>query len=306
MLIFEITDKTSSLSDIFSQESGNMATDGFAWRKIMPSRLTFLTSMRIATELKHHSPDAIIAYTIADAQGAVSARKLQTGDSSRKTTRILLYALHADKLPKSINKDVASNIDAILYDCPETKEKWSKTRNINKILNQKTVPYPVAAPKVAAANAANNDADIQPNKKPCLGHVGPINDGKSLKKLMERLIGTDCDGFDIVVAGTAQAGTVMPIVKLARANKIPVEWLGNDYDSETLQRRLTAFYPSGQALSDTEKVLLSKGIPALDPDKKIEKDELMPSYLKSGQAVETFEKTYRPQIFQENLNSILP
>lgn len=97
----------------------------------------------------------------------------------------------------------------------------------------------------------------------------------------------------------------MPIVKLARHNDIPVEWLGDDYDMAKEISQSQGFVKSNPALSPVEKTMLAAGIPAVTPDNLCEWLNAESRQNMSAESKTEFEQKYSKTVFDNQLKEII-
>lgn len=279
------------------------------FRNIVPSRFSFLTSMRIATECKKEKPDAIIVFRHIDAVAALSARKLSTDKSGCAPYPIFLYALYDGLVPRNISGEVADQIDGIIFDCPETRSRWEKLQNFDKIKKEYLL-YPPGGDAVqediqTLREAGFDDHGTPINNQPLvIGYVGPIGEGTTLKKLLDEVIGMpENERPKIIVLGTARASVVMPLVKKARANCLNVDWKGDEYEKTEITSQIQAFIASSPALSTFEKQLMANGVPMLTTlSQPITSDHLKEL---SRQSRKTYSEKYATGIFSAQLIDII-
>lgn len=285
MLIYEIASKSFDPLRLLSPF-------GIEIRNIVPSAFSFLTSMRIATACKAEKPAAVIVFSRRDAIAAISARKI----SGTAPYPVFLFITADTKLEPSIPRDVANGVDALLFDSETTRAKWAGVKNVQS-MSAEIVPVP--GPDTRIERSRRHEGG-----KPLIGHVGPITDGRNLKQVFDDIITlADEQRPDIVVAGTGKAAVVMPLVKKCRANKLAVEWKGDEYDVETLLGGLDAFIPGGPSFNSLEKRMLANGIPSLNRySRPITRKELTAL---GRQAEDTYNTFFRPDIAAEKLRHLV-
>ena len=238
------------------------ANTGIAIKYIRPSRFSFLTSVRIAARCKEESPDAIVCYRIKDVMGAISARKLDSEKNSTPPYPIFLYIDTLTPVPLSINKEIANGLSAVLFESDTVASNWAQVVNIDKIPRQEVIPLPSIGNFENEEKAILKNADDK-SRKITLIFFGPIHRTENLKKFLENISSLPNSGaFLLRIAGTGKARDVMPLVRLAKANKLNVEWLGEEYSQDNEIENADAFIPQHDGtFTQTEKILLANGIP---------------------------------------------
>lgn len=288
MLIYKIA---SNLLPIDS----HIESEGIIVRNIQPARFSFITSMRIATECKRALPDAIFVYNKIDAAAAVSARSLY-GNAETVPYPIFLFAGYETPIPKSIGNEIAEKIDGVVFDSEDTKKKWQAVRNISIIETFILPPANTPAPLADDSDTAGT----------CLLYAGPLDEQTNPGSFFNYLAGhPSAEKISINVLGTGKARHIMPIVKRARANKLNVNWLGDDYNLTDEMVKSQGFILSSPTPCLAEIQLLSCSKPAvtadnydtwLTPDGRIKMQR---------QAREIYETKHSPDIYVEKLKNLL-
>lgn len=292
MLIYEIA------SDSHSLQHNLPSLTNIKFENIAPSRFSFLTSMRLATRTKHNAPDAVFVYSMSHAMAAISARKIHGADKSTIPYPIYLYIKEGSTKPKYINAEIASNLDGVIFETEQLLNVWGNLKNFRLIPRTCVIPLPGDARLIARAASASGKARI--------GYVGPINDGNSLNKAIDAiLVLGDTEQPELIVAGTGKARFIMPLVKKVRANKLYVEWLGDDYDEEKLLSSIDAFVPSAGALTAAEKRLLSNGIPAVTNYSNSSLKDCETMNKMTSLARNTFQELYREDDFVSRVTMLI-
>lgn len=202
-----------------------------------------------------------MTYKITDAMAAISARKIKTDDNKKIPYPIFLFIASSTEIPLTIQKDVASNIDAIIFENEKIKGAWEKVKNLNLIKHEEIISLPASSPKHQNPTKKNN------SEKQILGFVGPLSKGEKLKKLIDGVNNIAQESRPkIIVAGTGKARYIMPIVKIARANRLDIEWLGEREDLENMYSQLDCFFVSGDSFTEDEKRLLADGVYAINEE----------------------------------------
>lgn len=291
-------------------------------KNITPSSMSFLTSMRIATECKHNLPEAVIVFSPSQAMAAISAQKITSKKNSNRPYPIILYVGHDSDIPKAVTRQIAEGIDAVIYETTESRDKWQQVKNSNlfkktyilpipptlSTLNSTTSPSNLTSPSdsTSTLTSPSDSSDSSSPSQLKLGYIGPIHNGLSLKKTIETLSRLDSDHRPkLTVIGTGRPRIVMPLVKLARANNVDVEWTGDEYDLIQILNSLDGFVQSTVALSSDEKIALKFGIPMIqieNLEKWFKKDEREKMSQKSK---ETYENFYNPARIQQLLARII-
>lgn len=252
MLIYEITENPTF-------DKCNFVESPVTFQKIRPSRFSFFTSLRIATECKHKTPAAILTYNLTDTIAAVSARELRKDD--QPLFPIFMYVQHMTSLPKSIPSKIAKNLSGMIFETESEKKRWESVRNFEEIEYKAVIPTPAQFEQlnIKSTFRAKSLSDLT------IGYIGPIANGLTLKTHLEKAGRLDTDNQPLIlVAGTAKARFIMPIVKRAKANKLNINWLGDDMAMNEIIEQIDAFIPSGEALSTIEKQALANGIPQIE------------------------------------------
>ena len=293
MLIFEIAS--------FLHPSYELLDDfGVVVKNVSPSRFSFLTSMRIATACKQQQPDVIFTHDVKNSIAAISSRKISNTKDSGRHVPIVLYVHNGTALPHSIPTDVVEGLDAIVFETLDEQQRWTKVRNIELLKNTTVIPYPGPSSELPKKTSKEKSS------KPKLGYVGPIDKGKTLAEMLEKIASLESEKQpEIIVAGTTKARYIMPVVKRARANKLDVKWLGDEYIEDDVLSEIEGFIPSSSALSMTEKRLLANGIPEVFSEKlhdwlDVEKREKM-----AGEAVTKYDESYTPNLFVERFRTLV-
>lgn len=285
MLIFKVASDFAELDDVLRQNEITV-------ENIEPSNFSFLTSLRIATKIKRQQPDAILTFREKDAMAAISATEIQNSQKALRQ-KIILYLLNNNTPKKSINREVAQKLDILILETPEQLRNLTSVKN-SELIGQKTV-----LPLPCIGNEFNFEKKLE--GPITFLYIGPIGEGNELKRAIEKISAmAEKSRPKLIVAGTGKARVVMPLVKRARANKLNVEWLGDDYDLNALLPRVTAFVASGEALSSIEKQLLFNGLPIIKAE-CINKENIM----SSDDAKKIYNELHEPKLFCHKLTALL-
>ena len=265
-------------------------------KTVNPSRLTFVTTMRIASECKHHTPSFVMTHTIADTMAAISARELNSTRDNTIPYPIFLFLSDNAETVKSIPTEVAKKADAIVFESENGRKKWESIKNFDKIKKFEVVAFPVK----------KTDISHHLNDITTLGYVGPIGEGTTLRQFFDKISSSGLtDKLKIIVTGTGKARYVMPIVKGCRANKLNVEWLGETYDEASVAMQLDGFVRSGETFADSEKNLLANGVPCVTANNVTDlfDNELRIELSKKSEKI--YLEQFTPEMFKEKVTKLL-
>ena len=290
MLILEIAADRHS-SDLIISYENLMNGKIYNFNFVQASSLSFITSIRIAAECKHISPDLVVVHNEKDAMAAISARKINT------PYPIVLYLTSSNKIPKSLPKDIAEGLNGIIYDNETTLSAWSKVKNIDLVNKKYIIPLP-----------GNDRPVIQKEEKDhtlTLGFIGPLVKPETLSRMITDLAQIEDTRLEVVVIGTAKARYITPIIKRAKANKLPILWLGDNYDIEEIIGRIEGFIPSSASYTNLEKRCLANGIPPVTASNlkdwlnKAKREEMRISCKKE------YKEKYTSERFISNLSEVI-
>lgn len=292
MLICEIASVSHFQNNVDESHSMEVKT-------VRPSRFSFLTSMRIATLCKHENPDIVWTYNLDDALGAISARKINKQSDTPLPYPIVLDIVDVATLGKSIPTEVAKNIDAIVFESEELQRKASAVKNIDLIKINTVIPLP-GGNSIEETNGCKIT-------EPVLGYILQGDELTTLKKMLSKLATLDTDKqVKLIVSGTGKARYVMPLVNIARANHLDVEWAGEKSNHEYLATKVSGFVPASyDRLTNTEKHLMASGLTPVSPeDLETWLDENKRRDM-SKEAQNFYRQNYTFEHFSESINLLL-
>lgn len=272
---------------------------GLVVKTLRPSRFTFLTSMRIATLCKHENPDVVWTYNLNDTLGAISARKINKQTDTPLPYPIVIDIVDDGILGKSIPAEVAKNIDAIVFESEELQRKASSVRNIDLVKINTVIPTPGSDSLEKSRKSDNNES--------VLGYILQGDELTMLKTTLSKLASLESEKqVKLIVSGTGKARYVMPLVNIARANHLDVEWAGEKSDLEVLATKVSGFVPAYcDRFTNTEKYLMSEGLtPVLPEDLDAWLDVKKRREL-SLKTKEIYQNNYTSERFSENVKKML-
>lgn len=294
MLIFKVAYKKDSdaYPDRLLEDAGETIVH------INPSTFSFLTSMRIATECKSHTPDAVIVYRMKDAVGALSARTLnQAVDKLRSPYPILFYIDDKTNRPIRVTTEVMNKIDVWIFESEEILDEWKK---IDGFAPRRTEVIPRPAEDTPIAERTS------PNDKPTLSYFGELGDcrllGATLGAIAKQRLGGQ---VNIRVRGTGKARYIMPVVKLAKANALNVEWLGDEYDIDSELAKTDAWIVSSRIPAQIEKRLMANRRPGITAATVADLLDHEKYSLAADEARREYLVKYTPEKYIENIRSLL-
>lgn len=310
MLILKIASNTHN-SDRILEEAG------IEIKYVTPSRFSFLTSMRIATFLKHDNPDAIFVFRPNDLIATESALKLNVtshdfkDNSSQvkpvaKKTAVIFYIEHTLKKPRSLNPAILRAADLLVFDSKETSEEWKEM--CAKCGNAKTeiVSPTLQITKLHKSQNQRTQTGDNGNHTPVLTYCGPIGDGKRLSSVLTAIASEPEERQPQVrILGTGKARIVMPIVNKAKHNRLDTVWLGEEFELEEELNLAEGFIQSGPTYTAVELRLMGGGMPAVT-------FESLNDWLTEEKRAKMKEKTlnlydteYSPEIFVEKIKNLI-
>lgn len=249
MLIFQIA------SDLRKEQSLYEKHD-IAVRYVRPSRFSFLTPMRIAAESKRGLPDAIFVYRPKDAVAALSARTLIGSDVS-----VTLWIDHNRNVPHTLHSRTAEQLEAVVFDSETTRRNWQSVKNIDKV-RQQVVRPPFVETEICKPTFKGGDGPLT------ILYIGQIGKGESLGAFLDGLArNSDNQKIAVRVLGTARARYVMPIAKRAKANRLNVTWLGDEYDLQSEMFECDGFIQAAPVPDENEMRMLAIGKPVVEVDR---------------------------------------
>ncbi len=291
MLIYKIASEQHPYDTLLNE-------NGVVTEYVAPALFNFMTTMSIASRCKAKTPDAVVAYRPNQALAAISARKVNATKDAPLPYPIILYVTTDTPLPESLYREVTGGLDAIVFENEPTQHAWQNVKNIHLVRRNIVIPRP--APY-------NIDIIKQAKDKLTLVYVGPIGTADTLGKMLDSIARLD-DAHQpkVIVAGTAKARYVMPVVKRARANRLDVTWLGDEADMDTLLPQADGFIESVTgAPSDIEKVLMSNGIPGVSPSQLTDWLDPEKRTRMSADAVAKYRAQYTPELYAERVKNLL-
>ncbi len=294
MLIYEIL-PSEALDEEKKSVTGLLEQAGIVTRFVTPSSMSFLTSMRIATECKKTVPDAVVCHRLKDAVGAISARELVK--SRNGNFRIVYLVNPKDPLPKRISPAIQSGIDCWVFPDINSRNRYSTLLSLGTDNSAILEPTTIAAP----IESIDNDRKI-------IVRVGPIDDTTTLADtidvMLDRLPSAE---YELRVLGTGQARYVMPLVKRARANGLNITWLGEEYD---LEKELAAagaiLVADRNLLSAVELRAMANELPILSTKDDINKF-MSQNYDGELRKISStnWKDSHRPEVYIERLKRII-
>lgn len=259
---------------------------------IAGARLSFITAMRIATECKKNTPDVIFTHSLSDATAAASAQSLDTHSSLPYP--IVLFIDYKTKIPRSINRSIASKIQAVVYDSEITRKNWSAVININ------IPPLHTVIWRAVECTRDNNDT-CESKTKPEIIFSGTIEKKSPLADILDAIAEKELQNrIKVTVYGTGKGNYVMPMVRRAKANRIDVEWMGENLEKNFFNFNFQGFIPANQCHTESEIKFLAKGIPEvnrqnltewLSPEKRVEMVENAKASYLEKHTPEAYEKS---------------
>lgn len=279
---------------------GFLENHGIFIKNVVPSRFSFLTSMRLATTCKQSHPDAVFVNTPADAAAAVSARSLNT-ESTNPPYPIIFFAEHSTRIPRSLSRSTAENLQAIVFDSENTHKAWQSTSNLEGISRHSVVePFGLDIP------FENNNGCERTDSTLTLLHVGSLADPTRLDRVLSAVAANDLsDKVNIRVLGTGAARYVMPVVKRSRANRLNIDWLGEDYEPEA-EFALAAGFIQASAVPDFNELrLMANGVPQVSADNIVQwTDSDFRTKMRSA-AIETYLARFNSALYAEKIRDII-
>lgn len=256
MLILSIVDQPRISAPL-------LAGIGVNVEQVVPSRFSFLTSLRIATAVKHKNPDVVVTYNVNDTIAAISARRLSDRKNDAPPFRIFFYIEHTLTLPRSLPVEIAKQVDMLVFDSQQTLSSWKGL--LSRIDSDKIAIISQPGQPAPLSDSTARDTSV-PDIKAVLSYVGPIYNGRRLKDILSLTARLPEERQPhIRVLGTAKPRIVMPIVKTSRANKLDIRWLGDDFDIEKELALADGFIASADVPSQNELRLMANAIPEVTP-----------------------------------------
>lgn len=271
---------------------------GIVTRFVTPSSMSFLTSMRIASECKKAVPDSVICHRLKDVIGAISARELtrkRGGDF-----RILYFVSPDDETPKRMPTEIMKAVDCWVFPDEETAARYSAIEDL--VMNSSALLYPTTTEGPLKEKTPSKTDSIN------ILYLGPLEKLKSLSDAIDTMVSLDNNNrLTMTVLTTGSARFVMPLVRRARANNLSIDWKGNEYNLEKELARADAILVANPPhLSPREiRALLAGHILVSDSreleavnegktDEIISRMELLRSYHNPEQYVETLKRIIKP------------
>lgn len=266
---------------------------------VVPSRFSFLTSLRISTEIKKREPQAIFVSDIKNALAALSARKLN------RTGAIIFFADSRSKIPLSLPDEIATGIDAMVFDGESTKSAWEQVRNIDKVKRTEIINPSSVITDLQDKDSSRTKLNISPTLK-ILTFAGPLDDVTNLKKTLDKLSQNEkVRDIKVRILGTGKARTIMPLVKRYRATQTDIDWLGEDYELNEELAASDGFILAGKVPTPNEIILLKNHVPAIDHlnlDKWITGEDILSM---REEAYDRFVQLHEPQMFVNKIKGLL-
>lgn len=261
MLITEIRNE-NTLSTDERTLVGLLDRSGVVTRFVAPSSMSFLTSMRIATDCKHHSPDAIIVHRLKDAIGAISARDL--AGKSDKRSRLLFMVDPGESVPKKIPTGILNEIDCWIFPNKIIRKRYESLEGSK--FKSETILYPTTTASPFERPSRPDDGNTINFLR--LGEPDETETIRTVVTLMEKL-GED-NPYRLRVLSTGRARDVMPVVRRAQANKLPVEWLGDTFDlNAEIARADAILLTRPDSLTALELRALASGLPLIANEEQL-------------------------------------
>lgn len=292
MLIYKISSQPCHHDTIL--ESNGVVTE-----YVVPAPLNFLTTVGLASKCKKKNPDAVITYKPSQALAAVSARKInRTTKDTPLPYPIIFYVTSETKVPLSIYREVAEGIDAIVYENEATRKNWHKVKNIDLVKVSSVIPRP--ADNEYIEKNENNSATV-------LVYAGPIGKAETLGRILDKIARLDESiQPEVNVLGTAKARYIMPVVKRARANKLNVNWLGENTEPDTAFAQADGFIISSPGSPcEIEKQLMAMGVPPVAPETIDQWLDPQQRKTMSAEAKKIYAKEYTADVYANRIKNLL-
>lgn len=294
MLILDLLDpSTQNAAD--TELTTLLDSHGISTRHITPSSMSFLTSMRIATECKTCTPDAVVVHRLKDAIGAISAR-----DLTRKrnlTFRIVYTVSPAQPVPRRVPTAVMNGVDVWVFPADELLAQYRAIEDMR--MREATILYPTAAGMIPEYKAADNGVRT-------LTWFGPLDNPEPLAAVVSAMSEASAPyPLQLRVLSTGRARDVMPIVRRARAEKLAVEWLGDNYDIDRELAGADAAIAVDSYPTSLELRIMASGRPVVNATQisELTDPDRYPALCK--EALTMWDKRHRPEIYIEHLKSII-
>lgn len=254
MLILKINNKKAS--EVLDDATRAELTDhGVIVEDLEPSPMSFLTAMRIASLCKKHTPSLVMAYSIVDAMGAISARELTRKRSD--DFKVAFRVTSRMAVPRSIPKAVRKGIDTWIFDSENSREAWH-----GLVVGCQTCT--IARPEVMFHVEHTTDKDIDATLAE-LVFIGKMDKAANLSKMVDAMANLEPEQRPAIrVSGTGKARYVMPVVKKSRLMNLDITWLGDDFDLTSEIARADGFIVSDHPYSPDELQALSAGVPPVN------------------------------------------
>ena len=230
---------------------------------VKPSAMSFLTTMRLATAVKHcQDPEAVIV--VDSYRDAIAASSVAT--IGRRIP--IIYCVrcnNSEEVPAGVAHEVARSVDCWVFTSKRAQEAYRAISGL-EMKRSEVIGH--------AANQEMVNAEIPESQHPAplsLTWMGPITHTEPLVSAIQAAAAMARGTWRFRIFGSGPAGRVMPAVKAARRyGDIDIEWAGEEYEWPEVLATTDMMVQKAWDTDSYESAAMSHGIPIVDPDADME------------------------------------
>jgi hypothetical protein len=222
------------------------------------SSFSFITSTRLANQLKKSKAEIVIVDRLRDAIAAVSARKLVSKQSAGFK---IIYSVSAlATMPHGVPTEVCRGIDCWVFDNECAEKAYSEHEFIEV---HRSVIIPPTTSITIAAEKKEHDRDSLH-----ISVVGNLDDGDRMQRIVRAVASCSRNNLELHVYGTGKPRTIMPIVNEARhLDGLKVVWHGSNYDLAQIVADSDLAVGAYRVPGNEDIFLRSLGVAVVEPEK---------------------------------------
>lgn len=224
---------------------------------LQPSGFSFITSTRLANELKNTKASIVVVDRLKDAIAAVSARKLVSKDIA--TYKLLYVVSTLAHMPTGVPTEVCRGIDCWVFDAESTLQTYDNNEFIE--VHRSVIIPPTTSIDIVAHKNTEQRETLH------ISVVGNLADADRLYRTVRAVAACARDKVQLHVYGTGKPRHIMPIVNEARhLDGLSVVWHGSDYKLDAVAAD-TDIAVGAYAVPDGVDIFFrSLAIPVVEPE----------------------------------------
>jgi hypothetical protein len=223
-----------------------------------PSSFSFITSTRMANELKKTQASVLIVDRLKDAVAAVSARKLLPKNNAGY--KIIYTVSSLAHMPTGVPTEVCRGIDCWVFDSEIAENAYSNHEFIE-------VHRAVIIPPTTSLNF-NVVRHHEQRESLHITVVGDLTDCDRLQRIVRSVAACSRHKVELHVYGTGKPRYIMPVVNEARhLDGLSVVWHGSSYDLKSVIADTDIAVGAFKVPDNVDIFMRSLGIPVVEPEK---------------------------------------